>query len=118
MTCTYGISEEEMGRMLLESLQNAKEDIKIRGIIEARTEAENVILASLPQIHQTKRSDPHKGRNRRDDKARSGPSRESVKGEDKDNIHQSMEDLNEYTTPLAHRALDANIADAMKGKKL
>ena len=25
-----------------------------------------------------------------------------------------MVDLNEYTTPLAHRALDANIADAMK----
>jgi molecular chaperone HscA len=42
----------------------------------------------------------------------------ATQGEDKDLIHQRMEELNEYTTPLAHRALDANIAEAMKGKKL
>ena len=105
-----------MGRMLLESLQNAKEHIKIRGIIEARTEAENVILASHKFIRQNA-SILTKEETEETIKLVQALE-ESVKGEDKDYIHQCMEDLNEYTTPLAHRALDANIADAMKGKKL
>jgi hypothetical protein len=29
-----------------------------------------------------------------------------------------MENLNEYTAPLAHRALDVNIREAMQGKKI
>ena len=33
MKSPYGISEEEMGRMLLESIQNAKDDVKIRALI-------------------------------------------------------------------------------------
>ena len=116
MKSPYGISEEEMGRMLLESLQNAKEDIKIRGIIEARTEAENVILASHKFIRQNAAILTKEETEETIKLVQA--LEESVKGEDKDNIHKSMEDLNEYTTPLAHRALDANIADAMKGKKL
>lgn len=116
MNSPYGISEEEMGRMLLESIQNAKDDVKIRAIIEARTEAENVILASHKFIKQnaailTKEETEETIKLLK-------ALEKSVKGEDKDYIHKCMEDLNEYTTPLAHRALDVNIADAIKGKKL
>ncbi|MEZ4956026.1 MAG: hypothetical protein R2825_20880 [Saprospiraceae bacterium] len=37
---------------------------------------------------------------------------------DKDVINKAIQDLNEYTAPLAHRAMDQTIAKAMKGKKL
>jgi len=116
MSSPYGISEEEMGRMLLESIQNAKGDIAIRALIEARTEAQNVVLAAHKFIKQNATILT---------KEESEKTIELVtvlevasKGEDKDLIHQRMEELNEYSTPLAHRALDANIADAMKGTKL
>lgn len=42
----YGISEEEMAKMLIESIQNAEKDVAIRGLLEARNEANNIILSS------------------------------------------------------------------------
>jgi len=40
------------------------------------------------------------------------------KEDDKDAINKAMDDLNTYTSPLAHRAMDVNIQKAMKGKKV
>ncbi|RMG80271.1 MAG: hypothetical protein D6714_15000 [Bacteroidetes bacterium] len=42
----------------------------------------------------------------------------ATRTEDKDLINREMETLNEYTAPLAHRALDENIKKAMTGKKI
>lgn len=116
MRSPYGISEEEMGRMLLESIQHAKSDMSVRALIEARTEAQNVVLAArkfltqnanILEVEEVKRTNEH-----------IAILEQAIEGEDKDLIHQRLEELNEYTTPLAHRALDANIQEAMKGKKL
>lgn len=116
MRSPYGISEEEMGRMLLESIQNAKQDMGIRALIEARTEAQNVVLAARKFLTQNaailnEEEVQHTTQYINVLEA-------AVEGEDKDLIHQRLEELNEYTTPLAHRALDANIQKAMKGKQL
>ena len=116
MRSPYGISEEEMGRMLLESIQNAKQDMTVRALIEARTEAQNVVLAARKFL--TQNASPLSEEETQQTLALVQELETSTKGEDKDLIHQKMENLNEYTTPLAHRALDANIAEAMKGKKL
>lgn len=112
----YGISETEMGKMLLESIQNAKGDMAVRALIEARTEAENVILASHKFIKQNAAILTKEEVEQTITLVQALEA--TTKEEDKDAIHKAMEALNEYTTPLAHRALDANIADAMKGKKL
>ena len=42
----------------------------------------------------------------------------SIEGTDKDAINKAIQDLNEYTSPLAHRSMDKNIAEAMKGKEI
>lgn len=112
----YGLSEEEMGRMLLESIQNAKGDMAVRALIEARTEAENVVLAAKKFVQQNASILSKEEVEQTATLAKALD--DSIKGTDKDAIHAAMETLNEYTTPLAHRALDANIAEAMKGKKL
>lgn len=112
----YGIPEAEMGKMLLESIQNAKEDMAVRALIEAQTEANNVVLASHKFIKQNATILTQEEVEKTIRLVQELET--SIKGTDKDLIHQCMENLNEYTTPLAHRALDANIADAMKGKKL
>lgn len=116
MRSPYGISEEEMGRMLLESIQNAKGDMAVRALIEARTEAQNVVLAAHKFVKQNTAILTKEEAEKTIEFV--AALEVALKGEDKDLIHQRMEELNEYSTPLAHRALDANIADAMKGKEL
>ena len=116
MRSPYGISEEEMGRMLLESVQNAKGDIAVRALIEARTEAQTVINASHKFVKQNASILSTEEIDRTILLVQK--LEDATSKEDKDIIQACMEDLNEYTTPLAHRALDANISDAMKGKKL
>ena len=116
MRSPYGISEEEMGRMLLESVQNAKGDIALRALIEARTEAQTVINASHKFVKQNASILSTEEIDRTILLVQK--LEDATSKEDKDIIQACMEDLNEYTTPLAHRALDANISDAMKGKKL
>lgn len=113
---TYGISEEDMARMLLESIQNAEEDMKIRGLLEARNEADNIILSSDKFLKQNDHilSEEEKTTII----SLTNTLKDSVKGKDKDLINKRMEELNEYTSPLAHRALDINIKEAMTGKKI
>lgn len=113
---TYGITEEEMGMMLLDSIQHAASDMAARGLLEARNEAQNLLLSGdkflvqnagildQMEIDETKKL--------------LQALKEACAGADKDLIHQKMTELNEYTTPLAHRAMDETIGAAMKGKAL
>ena len=116
MRSQYGISEEEMAKMLLESIQNAESDMKVRGLLEARNEANNILLSADKFLRQNESilSD--------EEKSKIGELvkilQKATQGEDKDLINKAMDDLNEYTAPLAHRAMDATIAKAIKGKKI
>jgi molecular chaperone HscA len=49
---TYGISEEDMARMLLDSIAHASEDMRIRGLLEARNEANNLLHAGDKFLQQ------------------------------------------------------------------
>lgn len=112
----YGLSEEEMAKMLIDSIQNAEEDLNIRALLEARNEANNILLSADKFLKQNAAilSPVEK----ETIKSFAEKLSLSVKGSDKDLINKIMEELNEFTTPLAHRALDVNIAEAMKGKKI
>ena len=113
ITATYGISEEDMARMLIDSIQNAQGDMKIRALLEARNEANNIILSSDKFLKQNEsiltEEEIETTKNLVD------ALRKSVVGEDKDLINKVMQDLNDYSSPLAHRAMDFNIGQAIKG---
>jgi len=112
----YGLSEEEMAKMLIDSLQNAEADMKVRSLLEARNEANNIILSSDKFLKQ------HNGILSDEEKTKTiallNELKKSVVETDKDAINLAMEQLNEYTAPLAHRAMDITIAEAMKGEQL
>lgn len=112
----YGVSEEEMALMLLESIKNAESDMNKRALLEARIEAKNIILSAKKFIQQNK--DILSGEELQNTKLLTLQLQSVVDGEDKDLINEAMEQLNKYTHPLAHRAMDHTIANAMKGKKL
>ena len=42
----------------------------------------------------------------------------AMKGTDKDSILKGMDDLDDYSKPMAERVMDASISEAMKGKKM
>lgn len=113
---TYGINEEEMALMLLDSIQNARSDMEARGLLEARNEANNLLLSGEKFLQQNAEilteTESIETRNLLESL------RTQVAGTDKDAIHAAIEALNAYTSPLAHRALDVNIRQAMQGKKI
>lgn len=112
----YGISEEEMGRMLLESIQHAQEDMQTRALLESRNEARSILLSAERFVQQNSSwlTEPEIEGIRHYSTRLS----EAIAGTDKDLINKSIEELNAYTSPLAHRAMDEAIAGAIKGKSL
>ncbi len=112
----YGISEEEMALRLKDSIVYAQDDMSQRGLIEARTEAQNIILSSDKFITQNKKILSRKEIEEITRMTRT--LKKLVESGTKDEIQSNMERLNEYTAPLAHKALDANIAETLKGKTL
>ena len=112
----YGISEEDMARMLIDSIQNAKDDMAQRSLLEARNEANNIVLSSDKFLQQN--DDILSTEEKMETRRLTDLLRLSTQGNDKDAINVAMQALNVYTTPLAHRALDVNIGKAIKGKKI
>ena len=112
----YGLTDTEVEKMLMESIQYASEDIKIRALVEARTEAQQLIDTTqkfldknieflLPEeISATKKAI--------DDL------RATLDSENKDLIHQKTESLNEISRPYAERVMDMAISKAMSGKSI
>lgn len=112
----YGLSEEQMAKMLLDSIQNAQQDMKKRALLEARNEANNIILSADKFLKQNK--DILSEEEKATTQSLTEALKTAVKGEDKDLINKCMEDLNDYTKPLAHRAMDVTIGAAMKGRQV
>ncbi|MEM1214606.1 MAG: molecular chaperone DnaK [Bacteroidota bacterium] len=112
----YGISEEEMAKMLIDSIQNAQGDMATRALLEARNEANSVLLATDKFLSQN--ADWMTEEQTAGVKQHAESLRQAVAGTDKDAINVAMETLNEYARPLAHEALDKNVAKAMKGEQV
>ena len=113
---TYGITEEEMAQMLIDSIQHASEDMGVRALLEARNEANHIILAARKFLKQNE--DLLSEAELATTLSLANSLEETAKGNDKDLINKAIQDLNEFTSPLAHRAMDQTILQAMKGKKV
>ncbi len=112
----YGISEVEMAKMLKESITHASEDMKQKALIEARVEAQNIVQSTDKFLVQNQ-SWLEEGQVRTLEEMKEELKKQIESG-DKDTIHASMEQLTEYSKPLAHLALEKSIAQAVKGKKI
>ncbi len=113
---TYGISEEDMARMLLDSIQNAQLDMGVRAILEAKNEANHILHSTEKFIAQHKEI--------LTESALSGllslqsSLKTAAAGTDKDLINEAIQNLNDYSAPIAHKVMDIVIQQAMKGQKV
>ncbi len=112
----YGLTDAEVEKMLMESIQHASEDIKVRALVEAQTEAQQLI--DTTQKFLTKNTEfllPEEidATNKAIDELRT-----SLDSGNKDLIHQKTEALNEISRPYAERVMDLAISKAMSGKSI
>ena len=112
----YGLSEEEMALMLLDSIKHATEDMEIKVLQEARNEANNVVLSTDKFLKQN--VDILSEQEMTEITKLKEILALQVQNGSKDEINKAMEELNKFSTPIAHKALDINIAKAIKGKKI
>lgn len=113
---TYGISEEEMAEMLLDSIQNAASDMKKRALLEATNEANNITLSTDKFIKENRAYLTTDQINQLT--ALNEGLKTEVNNQDKDGIESAMKKLNDYAAPLAQKMLDINISKALKEKKI
>ena len=112
----FGITDEEVEKMLLESITHAKEDIQVRALVEARTEGEQILDVTEKFIAK------NNGMLTQPELMATAEAMQALQlaltMDDKNLIHAKIEILNETTKPFAERAMDMAVSGALKGKRI
>jgi molecular chaperone DnaK (HSP70) len=114
---SYGLTDEQVETMILDSFDNAEKDLAERQLIEARNEAETILTAlqkgrrneawtllSIPEQEQVDELE--------------AKLREAMSGTDYQKIRQSIDELNQATMRLAELMMDAAVGSALRGKNM
>ena len=116
VTPTYGITDDQVEQMLMDSITHAQDDVAQRMLIEARTEGEQMVY-TVERFLQKNSAYVSVGEISDTTKLIQAL-RDSLTSGDKDLIHKSIDELNEFTRPFAERLMDQAISTAMKGKSI
>lgn len=112
----YGLTDEELEKMLMDSLTNAKEDMNFRALKEAKTESEQLIYSTLRFIEK---NNTHLSQIETEQtKALVEVLKSQLETGSKDEILKANEALNDFTRPFAERLMDQAISMAIKGKAI
>ena len=112
----YGLTDQEVEQMLLDSLTHAKEDIAARALTEARTEGEQLLAAT--ERFLLKNSSFLTQEEIMQTAAAMQALQLSITMDDKNLIQQKTEELNAISRPYAERIMDNAVSTAMKGKSI
>lgn len=112
----YGLTDGMVEEMLLNSLKFAKEDVETRMSVEAKTEAGQLIY-TVERFIEKNGEMLNKMEIEGTQKLVQALRIAMEKGE-KDNILNSIDELNEYTRPFAERLMDVAVGKALKGNKI
>jgi Fe-S protein assembly chaperone HscA len=114
---TYGLTDEQVETMIMDSFDYAEEDFRQRQVAEARVEADNILM-HLERGRKTVawRQLTSDERNRIDKLA---AALEQVKaGDDFYAVRNGIEALNQGTMRLAELMMDSAVSGALKGKTM
>lgn len=113
---SYGLTDDEVERLLEESIDFAEEDVEQRLLIEARVEADTVLHATQKALDENAEF-LEEGEGERIAHA-VRQLREAHAGEDYDAIRDLTEELSQITSPFAQRVMDASIQAALGDKRV
>ncbi len=112
----YGLTDEDVEKMLLDSMQHAKEDMESRALTEAKTEAEQLLQTTEKFIHKNFQELTEKEIT--ETSLAIQALQLSLDMNDKNLIQTKTEELNNISRPYAERLMDAAVSSAMSGKKI
>jgi Fe-S protein assembly chaperone HscA len=113
---SYGLADEQIEKMLLDSLEFAEEDVRKRQVVEARTEAETVMRAAEKALAE--RAEALVGEEERDGIRQALDAlRESVAGDDHLLIRERIRQLDDASHHLAEMIMDNALLAALKDRK-
>jgi molecular chaperone DnaK (HSP70) len=119
---SYGLTDEEVERMLIESFEHAEADFDARLLIEARNEAESVIGATekslrRPGFDAIASEELKPGELQMIDEALADL-KDAVGGQDRDAIQRKTQVLNHATKHLAEVMMNRSVREALTGRNV
>jgi molecular chaperone DnaK (HSP70) len=114
---SYGISDNEIERMLEESIAYAEQDFTERQVIEARTESESILVATAKALANEQATNLSTGERAAIDRAIAALN-EAVAGTDYKMIRKRIDELNHATEHLAELLMNSAVTTALQGRKL
>ena len=119
---SYGLTDEEVERMLMDSFENAEADFAARLLIEARNEAENVIHATekslrAPDIARIETDELAAGEKKKIESVLAGL-KMVLNSSDRETIQKWTQALNDTTRHLAEVMMNRSVKAALSGKNV
>jgi molecular chaperone HscA len=110
----YGLTDTEVEKMLLDSITHAREDMQTRALVEAQTEARQLIDATTLFIN--KNAEYLLPEETSETRVAIDELQMLITAGTKDQIQTAIEKLNAVSKPFAERLMNEAIGRAMKGK--
>ena len=119
---SYGLTDEEVERMLLDSFEHAEADFAARLLIEAKNEAESVVTATekslrAPEFPEIAKNEFAPGEKKRIQQALAGL-KHVLTSSDREAIQQWTQVLNDATKHLAELMMNRSVQAALSGKNV
>ena len=114
---SYGLTDEQVENMILESFDMAEQDFAERQVIEARNEAETILTALEKGRKSGGWSQLSKDEQERIASGE-GALRKSKDGKEYAQIRRDIDELNQATMRLAELMMDSAVSSALKGKTM
>jgi molecular chaperone DnaK len=119
---SYGLTDEEVERMLLESFEHAEADFTARLLIEARNEAESVIQATEKSLRasdfaEIEKSELAAGERKRIESVLAGL-KMVLNSSDRETIQKWTHALNDATQHVAEVMMNRSVKAALAGKNV
>ncbi|MES2827825.1 MAG: Fe-S protein assembly chaperone HscA [Bacteroidota bacterium] len=113
---SYGLTDDTVEKMLIDSITHAKTDVEQRMLIEARSEGEQLVYTAERFI--AKHAEFLTEEEIEDTKVYIDGLKTALSTTVKDDILKKADELNEFTRPFAERVMDVAVSSAMKGKHI
>ena len=113
---SYGLTDDDIERMLEESIDFGEQDIEQRLLIAARNDADQILTALDKQLREYGGLVDAEERRRIAEVV--GRVELARQGEDRELLSKLVEELNEVTTPFAERIMDSAIKLALEKKSI
>jgi molecular chaperone HscA len=112
----YGLTDEEVEKMLLASITYAKEDIQTRALVEAQTEAQQLLDVTVTFLEKNSELITEEEQQRT--REAMNALQDIIGAGNRDAIHEKITHLNDVSRPFAERLADKALKAAITGKKI